>query len=334
MLLNAGITKLQANGWSVIKKSDWWYLATKADKVIDIAVTHSPTDGWSLGNMSVYSNSLDRTKVYNLTNAMKTLSDMPHTPRGATTPSSNAYVGMSKTAIMREYVNFEYDTGKNVLDFPANKINFLDIHCQNDIDEICKVAFAHELAPRKKSSSKNYDARSRIDRMKKKLWQFTIDTFQKDHPDIPPLRKVEVTTSVPGYDEFINSWYHVKNLITTSTAVFAFTADEASNYVNAVTGGFANVKDLGVFAIGDKAKALQCYQDSSPVRAQVQELKNMTMANSNLAAEQKTLASATREHELCEKKVEFATFLDNLAAMAVEGSSSDDVESVEPDEQV
>ena len=334
MLINAGITKLQNAGWFVSKKSDWSYQATKGDGVIDIACTSSPVSGYEMGNMSVYSNTLVRTKVYNLTNAMKTLNDIPHVPRSTgTTPSARASASatLTKGDIAREFVNYPADYNSNVVGFPQAKISALNIHSLKDIDDLFALTFIHELLDKKKYSRKSDEIKSKIRSRKDKLWKIVVDNFQREHPDIPPLRKVEVTTSVPDFDEYLNqsAYYHTRNSVSTTTAVFAFTADEASNYVNAVTGGFANVKDMGIFAVGEKAESLHAYQQTSPIRAQQSELLKLERAKTSLTNAQKQLTTATRDFDLCEKKVEFATFLDNLASQAVEGSSMSDEEIIE-----
>lgn len=328
MQISSAINKLQQRYWKVQKKNEADYIASKGDKNIRMRIEYSYSTGSYTGEIeSIYvdSSTLRSTKVYNVTNALKTLGEIESKPRSVTTAKSAVSYGSSSKT--KEEIVRSFWLTSDRSSFSKDDIWSLQITSEEEIASIFDSAFSKELAPRKRSNYRHDEMVRKIRKAQSELWKYAIREFQVRCPETPMLRKVTVTTNIPDYEDLqTNNYYYnsyEKPQIKGTTHVFAFTENEAVGIVKAIMGDFAEVSDNGVIMIGEPKKILPKVQalnnDCSPVK---EELINLDRAKLNHANRLKEYEKALRFKELSEKKVEFATFLENLTSTAFAGSTS------------
>lgn len=323
MNISTAISKLQQYGFNVQKLDGITYSATKGDKVINITITTTN----ELDRMAVWSRSLRHTKVCNVTNALKTLGEMEAVSRKTSHPGA----ARSNTTIVEEfYKHWKLNRNASQL-FPEEKLQKLNIKTKKCVtDEFMKIYSGYFERDKYGSFAKNdkptRNVRDNINEAINSMWEYTRKIFLKNYPHIKPLRKLKIETSVPDFDDVKASYYntHAKNSVECYTSVFAHTERDAVNICKAIVGNFANVVDCGIFGVGDdQEELLMLFEEQELSNGPVKDLENVETAKKILLDAENTLKIRTRELDLCEKKVEFAMFLSNLATHASAASSDE-----------
>jgi hypothetical protein len=323
MNISSGIDKLQNYGFSVTRSTPTLWIAKKADKVIEI----NTTSGDEMGNMYVQSNMLPYTRVYNVTNALKTLNEMEATSRSRSESPASKSTGLTKESV---FIDFYKNYQQNMQDpyapnryraLTSQEIEFLEIAVEADAVSLAKKAYK-KLFEEKNSTRAIERKKSDILQAARSLWRTAITVFQKNNPHIEPLRKVLIETTVPDFDDISYNYSYsggayARNKVFCVTAIFSHTERDALSIVKAMVGEFATAKDMGVYAISaDKNAAIEAFESEFQSTGPTTELDDLEKSKKGLKTAEEILKIRSREVELCEKKIEFAVFLSNLASSA------------------
>lgn len=317
MKLSSALSKLRSSGYKVDNSStsaQGEFVATKDSKQIKFSLH---IDGVTLDEIRYSDGTLKLKKAYNLTQALRKLGDISCSARSIETVGSGRTTTKS---LIKRFVEEKQ--------LSAAQLTSLNTKTFRQLTEQFEKTFEPVYRSSKRYSYRKERMQRQLNSAKFELWEALVKNFVSQ-PGALPLRLVEISTKVPGFEDAKDAWgSRIRTEVRTKAPVFAKTSDEARMIVQSIMGDLATVGNAEIVAITSQEEAMEIYRANLETSGRKEEERNFVEAQNRLREAERSLEIAKMNVELGKKKIELITFIENFSTMATISSQSGDIASI------
>lgn len=320
MKLSSALSKLRTSGYKVdnnATSAHGDFVATKDSKQIKFSLH---VDGVTLDEIRYSDGTLKLKKVHNLTQALRKLGDLVCPVRNTEVVGSGRTTSKS---LIRRFVEEK--------ELSPSQLTSLNIKTFRQLIEQFEETFKTVYRSSKRYSYRKERMQRQLNSAKFELWEALVKNFMSQ-PSALPLRLVEISTKVPGFEDAKDAWgSRIRTEVRTKAPVFAKTSDEARMIVQSIMGDLATVGNAEIVAITSQEEAMEIYRTNLETSGRKEEERSFVEAQNRLREAEKSLEIAKMNVELGKKKIELITFIENFSTVATISSQSGDIAGISLD---